>query len=59
MKDYHAKPVLAVRVDAGLQDWARSEAKRRDQGIGEFVEAALSEFRERHGNQENSSKEER
>lgn len=58
MKDYHAKPVLAVRVSADVQDWARQEAKRRDEGIGEFVEAALSEYRDRHGKEETSEEKE-
>lgn len=49
MPDYHTKPVLAVRVPGDLQDWARGEAERRDQGLGDFVASLLAAERERCG----------
>lgn len=48
--DYHAKPLLGVRVDAELQDWGRAEAERRDQRFGDFVADLFTAERERVAN---------
>jgi hypothetical protein len=45
--DYHSKPVFAIRVAADLRDWAKDEAKRRGQGVGDFLEDVLSAERDR------------
>lgn len=42
MTDYHTKPVLAVRVPADLQNWARAEANRRGQRLGDFITGLLA-----------------
>jgi hypothetical protein len=46
MPDYHTKPVLAVRVPGELQDWARAEAERRGQRLGDFISGLLAAERD-------------
>ena len=45
--DYHTKPVLAARVSAEIKTWARDEAERREQGLGDFLEDVLAAERDR------------
>ena len=50
MTDYHSKPLLGVRVDAGLQNWGRDEAERRRQKFGDFVAGLFTAERDRVAN---------
>lgn len=48
--DYHTKPVLAARVRADNKSWAQDEAKRRGQGVGDFLDTLLDAERDRTSN---------
>ena len=43
--DYHARPVLSVRVDADLKEFAVAEAKRPGMTLGGVVGEALADLR--------------
>ena len=46
-KDYHKKPVLAVRVRADNKSWVQDEAERRGQGVGDFLDTLVDAERDR------------
>jgi hypothetical protein len=43
--DYHKRPVMSVRVDAGLKEFADTEAKRPGMTLGGVVDEALADLR--------------
>ena len=43
--DYHQRPVLSVRVDADLKEFAVAEAKRPGMTLGDVVGDALADLR--------------
>ena len=47
MTDYHTRPVLSIRVRADNKDWVQDEAKRRGQGVGDFLDTLLDAERDR------------
>jgi hypothetical protein len=47
IRDRHKNPLLAWRPPGELSGWARSEARRREQGIGEFLTSLLAAERKR------------
>ena len=47
MTDYHTKPLLTCRVPRESLDWARSEAERRGQPFGDFMDGLITVERER------------
>ncbi len=47
--DYHTKPLLQVRVPRESAEWARGEAARRGQGLGDFVDALITAERTKVG----------
>jgi hypothetical protein len=47
MRDYHRSPLLSWRPPRELSGWARDEAKRRGQRIGDFLSSLLAAERER------------
>ena len=47
MPDYHTKPVLQARVHAESLAWARSEAERRGQSFGDFIDGLIATERDR------------
>ena len=45
MTDYHTRPVMSVRVDADLKEFAVTEAKRPGMTLGAVVDEALADLR--------------
>ena len=45
MTDYHNRPVMSVRIDADLKEFALAEAKRPGVTLGAVVDEALADLR--------------
>jgi hypothetical protein len=45
MTDYHTRPVLSVRIDATLKEFAVAEGKRPGMTLGSVVDEALADLR--------------